>query len=42
MSFSRSGKQEQTDIGYAVSSNSFTVDMFDGFDMVMLGDIHKG
>jgi DNA repair exonuclease SbcCD ATPase subunit/DNA repair exonuclease SbcCD nuclease subunit len=31
----------QTDIGYTVSSNSFNVDMFDGFDMVMLGDIHK-
>jgi DNA repair exonuclease SbcCD ATPase subunit/DNA repair exonuclease SbcCD nuclease subunit len=31
----------QTDIGYVVSSNSFTVDMFDGFDMVMMGDIHK-
>ena len=31
----------QTDIGYTVSSNSFQVDMFDGFDMVMLGDIHK-
>jgi DNA repair exonuclease SbcCD ATPase subunit len=31
----------QTDIGYTVSSNSFTTDMFDGFDMVMLGDIHK-
>jgi DNA repair exonuclease SbcCD ATPase subunit len=30
-----------TDIGYTVSSNSFTTDMFDGFDMVMLGDIHK-
>ena len=30
-----------TDIGYTVSSNSFQVDMFDGFDMVMLGDIHK-
>ena len=23
----------QTDIGYTVSSNSFQVDMFDGFDM---------
>ena len=23
----------QTDIGYTVSSNSFKVDMFDGFDM---------
>ena len=33
--------QAQTDIGYTVSSNSFTVDMFDGFDMVLLGDIHK-
>jgi len=31
----------QTDIGYTVSSNSFTTDMFDGFDMTMLGDIHK-
>ena len=31
----------QTDVGYTVSSNSFTVDMFDGFDMVMLGDIHR-
>ena len=31
----------QTDIGYTVSSNSFTIDMFEGFDMVMLGDIHK-
>ena len=31
----------QTDIGYTVSSNSFTVDMFDGFYMVMFGDIHK-
>jgi DNA repair exonuclease SbcCD ATPase subunit len=31
----------QTDIGYTVSSNSFTTDMFNGFDMVMLGDIHK-
>jgi hypothetical protein len=31
----------QTDIGYVVSSNSFTVDMFEGFDMALLGDIHK-
>ena len=31
----------QTDIGYTVSSNSFTTDMFEGFDMVMLGDIHR-
>ena len=31
----------ETDIGYTVSSNSFTTEMFDGFDMVMLGDIHR-
>jgi len=31
----------QTDIGYTVSSNSFQLDMFDGFDIAMLGDIHK-
>ena len=31
----------ETDIGYTVSSNSFTVDMFDGFDMALLGDIHR-
>ena len=30
-----------TDVGYTVTSNSFTVDMFDGFHMAMLGDIHK-
>jgi len=33
--------KSQTDVGYAVSSNRFTVDMFNGFDMVMMGDIHK-
>ena len=31
----------ETDVGYTVSSNSFTSDMFDGFDMALLGDIHK-
>jgi len=31
----------ETDIGYSVSSKSFTTDMFDGFDMVLMGDIHK-
>jgi DNA repair exonuclease SbcCD ATPase subunit len=31
----------KTDIGYVVSSNNFTPDMFDGFDMVLMGDIHK-
>lgn len=30
-----------TDIGYIVASNSFMVDMFDGFDFALLGDIHK-
>ena len=30
-----------TDIGYTVASNSFMVEMFDGFDMALLGDIHK-
>jgi len=33
--------KSETDIGYIVSSNSFTADMFDGFDMAMLGDIHR-
>lgn len=31
----------ETDIGYIVSSNSFTTDMFNGHHIVMLGDIHK-
>ncbi len=31
----------QTDIGYVVSSRHFTTDMFDGFDLALLGDIHK-
>ena len=31
----------ETDIGYTVSSNSFTADMFNGFDMALLGDIHR-
>lgn len=30
-----------TDIGYMVVSKSFDVSMFDGFDIAMLGDIHK-
>ena len=33
--------KSQTDVGYSVSSNKFTTDMFDGWDMAMLGDIHK-
>ena len=30
-----------TDIGYEVSSRSFTVPIFDGYHIAMLGDIHK-
>ncbi len=30
-----------TDIGYVVSSRHFTTDIFDGYDMALLGDIHK-
>lgn len=33
--------KSKTDIGYEVSSRSFTVDIFDGWDMAMLGDIHR-
>jgi DNA repair exonuclease SbcCD ATPase subunit len=31
----------QTDVGYVVSSRHFTTDMFDGFHLALLGDIHK-
>ena len=31
----------QTDIGYVVSSRHFTTDMFDGYDLALLGDIQK-
>ena len=31
----------QTDIGYVVDNPSMTTKMFDGYDMVLLGDIHK-
>jgi len=31
----------ESDIGYTVSSNSFTTEMFNGFDMVLMGDIHR-
>lgn len=33
--------KSQTDVGYSVSSTRFTTEMFNGFDMVMMGDIHK-
>ena len=31
----------QTDVGYVVSSRHFTTDLFDGFHLALLGDIHK-
>ena len=31
----------QTDIGYVVSSRHFTTELFDGYDLALLGDIHK-
>jgi DNA repair exonuclease SbcCD nuclease subunit len=31
----------KTDIGYVVSSRHFTTDLFDGFELALLGDIHK-
>lgn len=34
-------KNSETDIGYTISSDSFTSDMFDGFDAVLMGDIHR-
>lgn len=33
--------KSQSDIGYTIASESFMVDMFDGFHMAMLGDIHR-
>lgn len=33
--------KSQTDIGYSVSSSRFTTEMFNGYHMVMMGDIHK-
>lgn len=31
----------QTNVGYTVSSSKFRVDMFDGYHIAMLGDIHR-
>lgn len=31
----------ETDIGYTITSRHHPLDMFDGYDMVLLGDIHK-
>ncbi len=33
--------KSQTDIGYQVSSKNFPIEMFDGYDYALLGDIHK-
>ncbi len=33
--------QSKTDKGYVVSSDNLKISMFDGYDMSMLGDIHK-
>lgn len=30
-----------TDVGYVISSRHFTTDIFDGYDLALLGDIHK-
>jgi len=30
-----------TDVGYTISSRHFTSEMFDGYDLALLGDIHK-
>ncbi len=30
-----------TDVGFTITSRHYELSMFDGFDMVMLGDIHK-
>ena len=30
-----------TDVGYVVSSRHFTTEIFDGYDLALLGDIHK-
>lgn len=33
--------KSMTDVGYEISSNRFTSELFNGFHMAMLGDIHK-
>lgn len=33
--------QSTTDVGYEISSSKFTTDIFDGYHIAMLGDIHK-
>jgi DNA repair exonuclease SbcCD ATPase subunit len=33
--------KSQTDVGYMVSSTRFTTEMFDGYHLALLGDIHR-
>jgi DNA repair exonuclease SbcCD nuclease subunit len=33
--------KSQTDVGYTVSNVKFTPEMFDGYDLALLGDIHR-
>jgi DNA repair exonuclease SbcCD ATPase subunit len=33
--------KSKTDVGYSVSSTRFTTEMFDGYHLALLGDIHK-
>ncbi len=33
--------KSQSDVGYTISSTSFMIDMFDGFHMALIGDIHR-
>ena len=34
-------KSSKTDIGYEVTGDEYTADLFDGYDLSLLGDIHK-
>jgi len=34
-------KSSKTDIGYEVTGEEYTADLFDGYDLSLLGDIHK-
>ena len=33
--------KSQTDVGFSITSQKFTIGMFDGWDMALLGDIHR-
>src|SRR6185312_7638963 len=34
-------RNAETDLGFVIKSNSLPIEFFDGFDIVLLGDIHK-